>query len=359
MNPCFIAEAHITREPPKPGSKEECVTYSFSLTFETTPKIKVLDWRGSSPRDAACEEEKRRLDASIMDHEEIHVQHAKDIVRRFNTAWKNRRIVPEDEEECVRDLEAKHKAHVESLRRAKAELVKMHNELSEHGKAFDASPEGGSADMPDCKKCKACHRWRGEGTIQFDFVEKNETQYHYQMRMDGPFAITFGVKDGTIQGEGTATLTLAAELLMGGESPGQCTMNGRDTVPMSVSGMYEDGRLKLMFDSSLEEYHITTSCSGKLSPAVEWFRSRMFVEALYNVFFDQGHPLVVVMEDGAEGRLVEDFSEPAEGEPPGMWSRIWSIRIKALQPEGEGDPAVSKGPSQSSTGFSGPVLPDY
>jgi hypothetical protein len=49
-----------------------------------------------------------------------------------------------------------------------------------------------------------------------------------------------------------------------------------------------------------------------------------FSEVLLELLFDQNQPLVVVAEDGAEGRLVEDFSEPPK-ELPGMWRRIWNI----------------------------------
>jgi hypothetical protein len=215
------------------------------------------------------------------------------------------------------------------------------------------------ASEPVCKKLadigRACESyatqevcggrtWRGEGTIQFDIVHykspyhgliavEEDLEFYHQIRMDGPFDITFGVKDDMIQGEGFATLTLAEELHVSEASPGQCTVNGRDTVPLSVSGMYENGKLKLMFASSPKEYHRTASCSGELAPAVAWFHSNKFVEVVFGVFFNQNNPLVIDAEDGAEGRLVEDFSEQARQdgvEPPGMWTRSFSIRLKSL-----------------------------
>jgi hypothetical protein len=182
-------------------------------------------------------------------------------------------------------------------------------------------------------------RWRGEGTFQFDFVVY-ETQDHgsilveedigvyHRTRIDGPFAITFGVKDGMIQGEGAATSTLAAEWVKRGDSPWQCTSNGRNTVPLSVSGRYEDGKLKLIFNSSLEEYPTTTSCSSLPFGSLPISLSKVDAAILSDFFSNQNHPLVVVMEDGAEGQLVDDFSE--ETEQFGVRQRTFSIRLKSL-----------------------------
>jgi hypothetical protein len=192
------------------------------------------------------------------------------------------------------------------------------------------------------------NKWSGEGTIEFGFAH-SDTGDSQHMRMNGPFAITLEVQqDGTIQGEGTATLTLALEYFV--KDSGQCTANGQGTVPLSVSGMATDGKLKLMFGSSSEGYHITASCSGEQAPVAEAFRSREYIERLFDIFFDQMQPLEVGAEDGAEGRLVEDISEQArqaEAEAPGMWERILSIRLEALPPGEVRSHPTGGGPGQS------------
>ena len=179
--------------------------------------------------------------------------------------------------------------------------------------------------------------WRGDGTAQFDVTNR-----HQQIRMDGPLAIIFDVhEDGTIWGKGTATLTFAVKYYFeGGTDPGQCTGNGRGRVSLTVSGMNEDGKLKLILETSAKKNYITTaSCSGSFSPINAWFRTSDLgaaggIQELYTdiLFFDQNEHLVVVMEDGAEGQFVEDLSEPATHATgiSTVWRRIFSIRLKSL-----------------------------
>jgi hypothetical protein len=210
----------------------------------------------------------------------------------------------------------------------------------------------------DLAWCQTSRKWSGAGTIEFGSAH-SDTEHHQRMGMNGPFAITLEVlQDGTIRGEGTATLTLALELFVEGSL--QCTANGQGTVPLNVSGVATDGQLKLMFGSNPEGYHTTASCSGE-PRAAEALRSRGYVELLFDIFFDQMQPLEVGAADEAEGQLVEDISEQARqagAEAPGRWRRIWSLRLKALPPEEKGSRPVSGDTGHSAPELSGPLLSD-
>jgi hypothetical protein len=150
--PCFAY--HIRdRWTPKPGSRGRCGALRFSVTFQATPKTRVLEWRPTpTPRDPVCREETRRFAASIAAHEEQHVQDIRGIIRRVNIHWRDRRRG----DACgATPAEARAKARAASRRLADAELERLNMEHLRLAEAFDTSPEG-RVYTPMCQNCDAC-----------------------------------------------------------------------------------------------------------------------------------------------------------------------------------------------------------
>jgi hypothetical protein len=133
-----------------------------------------------------------------------------------------------------------------------------------------------------------------------------------------------------------------------------CTGHWQVTVPLIVGGWKEGSMLKLTIEyRQPTEDPARWSCTGRNAEFASQhlqFPGEIFLESLP---FDE--EIEVAAEDGATGHLEFESSDPPEIKK----REVWSIRIKALPPEGGGSPAASGGPGQSSPGFPGPSLPDY
>jgi len=217
--------------------------------------------------------------------------------------------------------------------------------------------------------CKKTHvnKWSGEGTVQAEYYDAGPVGRPYEGATytargtnNGVFTFTFTVQDGCcrIVGEGAATVTSTKEFAATSapsRPPGDihCTGTLQTTGPFMVEGNREHGTLRLTYrplDGSDRPIPFPWSCTG---PGARFGGPKLSVR----------HPFIEMMpprfkvsaEDGATGVVENPLARPigAKGKA------LWSMRIKALPPEGGGSRPVSGGTGQSLSEFPGPSLPDY
>jgi hypothetical protein len=223
----------------------------------------------------------------------------------------------------------------------------------EHTYSFVAKP-----DTHPCKQRQHVNKWSGEGTIQ---AEENADNVFpgipvWRAASTGRFAITFEVGEffGII-GEGTATVIDTKEYAHTDayypQAPEQrnqmdfhCTGHRQVTVPLIVVGSEEGSTLSLKIEDSSAlgggaEHTFPWACTGPGAKSLD--PSSLAGGTLVSMM--TGAWLEVPAEDGATAQLDVESSSPFM---PGIKGRhVWSIQIKALQPEGEGSrPSDIPGP---------------
>jgi hypothetical protein len=181
------------------------------------------------------------------------------------------------------------------------------------------------------------------------------------------FAITFEVGEFFgITGEGTATVTDTKEYIKDYPNYSQppeiempvefhCTGHRQVTVPLIVVGSKEGSILSLKIqDRSAMDGAKDAFPWACIGPGAKFFDPSTLAGGTL-VDMMSGEWLEVGAEDGATGQLDVSTGqlgvESSEPLLPGIKQRqVWSVRIKALQPEGSGSR-----PSD----IPGPLLPDY